>query len=660
MSFTPVAIALLCGYALLGMLAGRRRDRLVTLGALCQGAAMGLAGFDAVQVLVSGDPIVVELPVASEVFTGRFVLDPLAAVFVLALVIVGLAIAVYAPAYLRRAEHRMSAATQQILLAVLEASLLAVLIADDVIGFFVPWEIMTATATALVLADGQRFEVKRAAILYVVVTHIGTLAALCGILLLAGDGGLGFSEIRAADHGGFAHGLGVVLVLAGCGAKAGVVPLHVWLPEAHPVAPSHISALLSGVILKVGVYAMLRAALDLGGPPPEWVGYLLLGAGLVSAILGVLYALLQHDLKRLLAFHSVENIGIILLGVGLGVVARHAGMPTLAALAMSAGLFHVINHAVFKALLFLCAGSVHLGTHTHDLEEMGGLARAMPSTARAFLIGALAISALPPLNGFASEWLILESFIGSKDASSELLRAVAPLLAAGLALTGALAAACFVKAYAVAFLALPRSEHARQASEAPAACRAAQNGLAVACIALGLGSPWIVVVISNAAAGLGGWPRLPGSTELGGAGVGVVQPLWLAGVGLVLALVLLALLRRRQVRRTQTWACGLGTVEGRAAYTASAFANPIRRIFSGVYQFERATEPVEGEPPYFVTRSRTRGAMAPVFERYLYQPAVRALKGTADRVTPWVPPTVNRGLMLFAITVAILLIWAVS
>jgi hydrogenase-4 component B len=291
---------------------------------------------------------------------------------------------------------------------------------------------------------------------------------------------------------------------------------------------------------------------------------------------------------------------------------------------------------------------------------MGGLARGMPSTARAFLIGALAISALPPLNGFASEWLILEGFIGAKDASSELLRALAPLLAAGLALTGALAAACFVKAYAVAFLALPRSEHASRASDAPRGCRLAQNGLALTCIALGLGAPWVVVVLSSAGAGLGGWPALPDSTTLGGAGVGVVQPIWLAGIGLGVALVLLLWLRRSAARRTQTWACGLGTVEGRAAYTASAFANPIRRIFSGVYQFERATEPIEGTPPYFVTRSRTRGAMAPLFERYLYQPAVRALKGTAERITPWIPPTVNRGLMLFAITVAVLLIWAVS
>jgi hydrogenase-4 component B len=653
------AIALLCGYAAVAALIRGGDRRVVVAGSVVQLIALGLAAAEAIRVLVAGQPIRYYLDVDTALRVGNLALDPLAAVFVLAVAVCGVAIAIYAPAYLARAEHRMGPVVQQGLLALLEASLLGVLIADDLVTFFIPWEVMTAIGTGLVLADGHRAEVKRAAILYIVINHIGTLAALTGLLLLAGDGPLDFDAIRVAERSALDQHLGVALTLVGFGTKAGVVPLHVWLPEAHPVAPSHVSALLSGVILKIGVYAMLRAALDLGGAPAEWIGYVLLAAGLVSALLGVLYALVQHDLKRLLAFHSVENIGIILLGVGLGVVARHAGEPELAAIGIAAGLFHVLNHAVFKALLFLCAGSVHLGAHTRDLEEMGGLIRPMPSTARAFLIGALAISALPPLNGFASEWLILEGFIHAADADRELLAATAPLLAAGLALTGALAAACFVKAYAVGFLALPRSEHVARAVEAPASCRVAQNLLAVTCVVLGLGSPWLIGVLSRAGAGLG-WAELPVDATLGGASTGLAEPIWMAAIGVALALGLLAWLRRAQVRRAQTWACGQGTVEGRAAYTASAFANPIRRIFGGLYRFERTTEPVEGEAPYFVTRSRTRGALAPLFERYLYQPAVKSLEYAADRLAPWLPPTVNRGLMLFAITVAILLIWAAS
>jgi hydrogenase-4 component B len=617
-------------------------------------------------VLAAGEAVTTTISIDAAFAPGELTLDPLAAVFVLALVLVGGAVALYAPAYLARAGHRMSGVTQQALLGLLEASMLGVLVAADLMSFLVSWELMTALATALVLADGHRAEVKRAAVLYIVITHIGTLAALAGLLLLLGDApDLSFASLRAAAESRteLVRGAAVVLALVGFGTKAGVVPLHVWLPEAHPVAPSHVSALLSGVILKVGVYAMLRVILDLAGPAAAWTGYVLLAVGLASALLGVLYALMQHDLKRLLAFHSVENIGIILLGVGLAICARDAGVPALAAVAMAAGLFHVVNHAVFKALLFLCAGSVHLGTHTRDLEEMGGLARRMPSTARAFLVGALAISALPPLNGFASEWLLLQSFIGGMGAPSALLRATAPLFAAGLALTGALAAACFVKAFAVAFLALPRSPRADQAVEVPASLRVAQNGLVVACVALGLGSPWVVGIISRAAATLDpvGFPVLEASASLGGPGLASVQPITLAAAGAAVALAILMLLRRRgRARLAQTWACGLGSVEGRAAYSATAFANPIKRIFSTLYRFERETEPVEGVPPYFVTRSRTHGDIAPLFERYLYRPAVDALHWLSARVAPWSTPTVNRGLILLALVVAGLLWWAAS
>jgi hydrogenase-4 component B len=536
--------------------------------------------------------------------------------------------------------------------------MLGVLIATDVIGLFIAWELMTALATALVLADGQRADVKRAAILYIVITHIGTLAALAGLLMLGG-GELSFAALRTAAPTA-ARTPALILCLVGFGTKAGVVPLHVWLPEAHPVAPSHVSALLSGVILKVGVYALVRTVLDVGGPPDAWMGFALLAVGLASALIGVLYALMQHDLKRLLAFHSVENIGIILLGVGLGVCARAAGLPALAAIAMAAGLFHVINHAAFKALLFLCAGSVHLGTHTRDLEEMGGLLRRMPSTARAFLVGALAISALPPLNGFASEWLILQGFIGSAHAPAGLLRATAPLLAAGLALTGALAAACFVKAFAVAFLALPRSTHAERAAEAPAPLRLAQNGLAAACILLGIGAPVVVATLARAAHALDpGYPLVEDGLALGGAGLATVEPLALAAAGAVaFAGIWLYLRAAGRARRPLTWACGQGTVDGRAAYTASAFANPIKRIFSTLYQFERETVPIEGEPPYFVSRARTHGSLLPLFERYLYRPAVRLLHWASAKMAPLSSPSVNRGLVAFAFVIALLVWWA--
>ncbi|MHB8872426.1 MAG: proton-conducting transporter transmembrane domain-containing protein, partial [Myxococcaceae bacterium] len=411
---------LLVLYAALALAAGRTAPSLfVRLGSWIQGTALALCAVDVVRVLSSGTALTLELPFKGPFAPHLLRLDPLSAVFVAALVLVGGAIALYAPSYLDKAGHRMSGTALQAVLALLEASILDVVLATDLVGFFLAWELMTALATVVVLADGHRPEVKRAAILYIVITHIGTFSALGGLLLLLGDApSFSFEALKAAaaQRPPLLYGVGVSLALVGFGTKAGVVPLHVWLPEAHPVAPSHVSALLSGVIIKVGVYAMVRTVLDLAGPPPSWVGYALLVVGLTSALLGVLYALAQHDLKRLLAFHSVENIGIILLGVGLGICAQNAGLPALASVAMAAGLFHVINHAVFKGLLFLCAGSVHLGTHTHDLEEMGGLIKKMPSTARSFHIAALALSALPPLNGFASEWLVLQGCIASSHA----------------------------------------------------------------------------------------------------------------------------------------------------------------------------------------------------------------------------------------------------
>ena len=634
------------------------------LAALGQLLGLGVAGADAVRVLVTGERLTCNLPFSGPLAPGPLVLDPLAAVFVIALALVGCAVALYAPGYLARAHHRMSAPTQQALLLVLETAIIGVLCASDLIGFFICWEVMTALATALVLADGHDPEVKRAAILYIAITHIGTLAALAGLLILSsGASELSFDALRTAiGHASPAtRSAGLALALLGFGTKAGVVPVHVWLPEAHPVAPSHVSALLSGVILKIGIYAMLRTCLDLAGPPDMLIGYTLIVVGMVSALVGVLYALVQHDLKRLLAFCSVENVGIILLGVGIAICAFNSGLPTIGALAMAGALLHVINHAVFKGLLFLCAGSVHLATHSRDLEQLGGLMRPMPSTGRAFLIGALAISALPPLNGFASEWLILQGCVGAAHAHGGLLRAAAPLLAAGLALAGALAAACFVKAFAVGFLALPRSRAAENATEAPRSLRLAQNLLALTCVILGLGALWAVAALSHVPASLGlGFPIIEPSWLLGGLGVASVSPLALAAGGLVVGSGLYLYLRRAPARSQMTWACGQGTVEGRAAYSASAFANPIRRIFSNLYRFERATEPVEGVPPYFVKRSRTRGALAPLFERYLYEPSLRFLHWCAAKLEPWVSPTVNRGLALFAATLALLLWWASS
>ena len=339
--------------------------------------------------------------------------------------------------------------------------------ASNAFFFLIAWEIMALTAYCLVSFEHEKSEDAHAGVLFFIMSHIGTGCLILGFLLLfqaAGGqspGDYAFDAFRTLGEkmSPGRRDAAFLLFLFGFGVKAGIVPLHIWLPEAHPVAPSNASALLSGVMIKTGIYGLTRVLFDFMGTPPNWWGVTILTIGTISAVLGVLYALMEHDLKRLLAYHSIENIGIILMGLGAALMFLHTHHPVLATLALIAGLYHTINHAIFKALLFLGAGAVLHATHTRNMEEMGGLIKRMPKTAFFFLIGAVAISALPPLNGFVSEWLTYQSLLQGFGTTDSLVRLMFPLSGAMLALTGALAAACFVKAFGITFLAQPRSEH---------------------------------------------------------------------------------------------------------------------------------------------------------------------------------------------------------
>jgi len=288
-----------------------------------------------------------------------------------------------------------------------------------------------------------------------------------------------------------------VLFFLGFGVKAGVIPFHIWLPAAHPVAPSNISALLSGIVIKTGIYGMARLFFDALGVLPAWAGVFILVMGVASAVLGVLYALMEHDLKRLLAYHSIENIGIILMGLGAALIFRVVGHLQLAAVALIGAMFHTLNHAIFKCLLFLGSGSVLHATGTRNMDRLGGLIRPMPVTAFCFLIGAVAISGLPPLNGFVSEWLTYQSLLAGFGATGGLTRILFPIAGSMLALTGALAAACFVKAFGITFLALPREAESRQVHEAPRSMLIGMGWLTTACVALGLGVTWFLPVFDD-------------------------------------------------------------------------------------------------------------------------------------------------------------------
>src|SRR5437899_2298172 len=475
--------------------------------------------------------------------------DGLSAFF---LTVVGLAAAaasVYGFGYSAHYDGRYSLRLLGAMFNVLLLSLAIQVLADNALTFLVTWEVMSLSAYLLVLVEHDQPGTVRAANWYLAVSHAGFAALIAAFLVLAaGDMTGSFAAMRSVGLTPGTRDLVFLLALVGFGTKAGIIPLHIWLPMAHPVAPSHVSAVMSGVVIKMGIYGFVRVLLDLMGGGPVWWGAVVLGAGSVSALLGVLYALMEHDLKRLLAYHSVENIGIILIGVGTGMIFHSYGLMTLAALGFIGGLYHTINHASFKGLLFLGAGSVLHGTHTRNMEEMGGLIKRMPWTALFFLIGSVAISALPPLNGFASEWIVFQVLLGGFNIPLPEIAALIPVAVGMLALTSGLAAACFIKAFGMTFLAIPRSHEAEHAHESALSMRIGMAILALACIGLGLSPFAVVPILGGALAGLGGLPNTQAAFALNVSlqtpgSFGKMSPT-LAALGLLIILGLVPLAMR--------------------------------------------------------------------------------------------------------------------
>lgn len=605
------------------------------------GAILGSALMVAIAVgVLAGDPISGRFGAhaASGIAFGYHV-TPLAAWFLLVLGLVAAPVAVYSIGYLPHAVPDDKTAPVGASFNVLLAAVAVVFAADDVVTFLFAWEIMTLATAALVATEHEIRSTRRAAYVYLVMSHVGTGCVLGGFLVLASaSGSLSFDAVLAGNvvSGRWRDGL-FVLFFLGFGVKAGVIPLHVWLPEAHPAAPSSISALMSAVLIKAGIYGLFRVcAFGLGVPDVNW-GLAVMAIGAVSAILGVLYALAQSDLKRLLAYSTIENAGIILLGLGAGMTASALGRRDLAAIGIAASLFHVLNHALFKGLLFLSAGSVVLATGTRHIEALGGLIRRMPWTALFFLVGALAVSGLPPLNGFASEWLTFQALLLGFASLTGVTRMTFPLAGALLAMTSALAAACFVKAFGIVFLAFPRSRAATDAHESLAVMLIPQGLLAVLCVVVGLFPGAVLRPIGTVIVSLPGL-RLPrGVPEAaltmapGPVGFDHVAPMALSltlAVGLLGAVTLTA---ARAMRRVPTWGCG-GELGAATEYTGTAFSKPLMMIFKTVYRPTREVEALADVSPYFPREVRYRTALEPVFERYLYGPLTRGVLGVAERL----------------------------
>ena len=505
-------------------------------------------------------------------------------------------------------------------------------LAANTVTFLVAWELMALSSWLLVAREAGA---GRAAWVYGVMTHAGFACVLAGMLLLgAWTGSLSFADWRAAAPALDPTSRGVVFALLAVGfaAKAGVIPLHVWLPLAHPAAPSHVSALMSGVMVKIGIYGLVRAGLDWLGDGPVWWGTAILGAGIVSALVGVLYALVDRDLKRVLAFSTIENVGIVLIGLGSGMVFRAAGVPDLAALAVVAALYHVANHAAFKALLFLGAGSVVHGTGTRNREALGGLVKRMPWTAATFLLASVAIAGLPPLNGFVSEWLTFQALLQNLRVARPELNLLFALGIAALALTVGLAAAAFVRAFGITFLAMPRTDAAEHAHEAPRLMRAGMVSLGVACVALAVGPTLLVPVLMAVAPSTAPAPLAVGAwgTVRVASGFATLSMPAIA-LGLALAVVApLALLRalgaRRGRRMYETWGCGRMRQTARMEYTATAFASPFARVFDFFYRPVRTLE-IDAHPEsrFFVSRMAYDSRPRSIFDDWLYGPVVGAI-----------------------------------
>jgi len=602
-------------------------------------------------------------------------LDVLSGYFLTVVGLLAFFVSIYSVGYVKAYLGLRPVTSLVVFYALFLAGMLLVVLADDALFFLIAWELMAAASYFLVLFEDEKIENRRAAFLYLVVAHVGAIAILLSFGIMAGlaTGFAGFQSytfdaMRATELPAGLAAAAFLLAFFGFSAKAGVIPLHIWLPEAHPVAPSNVSALMSGVMLKTAIYGIVRVTFDLIGEFPWWWGALVLVFGLVSAVMGVLYALMQHDLKRLLAYHSVENIGIILIGIGLAMIFSSFNMSLLAALALIAGLYHTLNHAMFKGLLFMGAGAVLHATHERNMEEMGGLIRHMPWTAVLFLIGCVSISALPPFNGFVSEWLTYQAFLLSPSLPSPLLNLLIPLGAALLALTGALAAACFVKAFGVTFLGHPRGHRRHAVHEADWPMRTGMMLAAAACLLLGV-LPTVMIdwmdplaeslvggTIAKSASGFG-WMWL---TPIAAARASYSAPIAFVGIlAVVVVTYLLLHARPGAIRRTPLWDCGFEKVTPRMQYTATSFSMPLRRIFGFFFSIKEHVRRLPPEShPAFPERVHYHLRVRDRFWMWIYQPVVDASFWLSRRIGRLQQGRIQIYLIYSFVTILVLLIFS--
>ena len=606
----------------------------------------------------------VVLPLGLPWIGANFRIDALAAFFLVVINLGGAAASLYGLGY-----GRHESAPERVLpfFPVFLAGMNLVLLAADAFTFLFSWEFMSLASWALVMTHHRDEDNRKAGYVYIVMASFGTLALLLAFGLMAGpEGGYAFATMRAQGTSPGLAGLVLALALLGTGSKAGLVPLHVWLPLAHPAAPSHVSALMSGVMTKVAIYGFIRITFDLLGPVAWWWSVPVLVAGAVTATLGVLSALMQTDIKRALAYSTIENIGLIFVALGLALAFQGNGMKAAAALAMTAALFHVLNHSLFKSLLFFGAGAVLSATGERQMEKLGGLLNRMPVTGLLFLVGSVAISALPPLNGFASEWLMLQAILLSPQLPQWALKLLVPAVGAMLALAAALAAACFVRAFGISFLGRPRSEAAAGAHEVDRLSIAAMAILAILCLLAGIVPAVIIDAVAPVVQGLTG-TRMPVQTDVAWLSIvpiaesrssynGLLVFIFIAASAFLAAFTIHRLASDK-LRRAPAWDCGFPDQSPATQYTADSFAQPLRRVFGG-FAF-RVQEDVHMPLPGDGSPARLTVKLHDLVWEWIYEPVVRLVNVLAEQLNHLQFLTIRRYLSLvFGLLVLLLLVLA--
>ncbi len=622
--------------------------------------------------IITGKPMAWMIPNIIPFFDLEIFVDGISAFFLLIIGIVSFAVSIFSIGYSKEYQTEKRTVALGFLFNTFILSMILVLASNNAFFFLVFWELMSLTSFFLVIYDHDKEENLKSGMTYLIMTHLGTAFIFASFLLgYIQTGSFSFDSFRHGSAGFplFVKNLVFVFAFIGFGTKAGMVPLHVWLPKAHPSAPSNVSALMSAVMIKIGIYGMIRTIFDFSGfgasPDFAWWGMLLIVFGSASAIVGVLYAVVERDIKRALAFSSIENIGIILIGLGLSIVFTSFHLTTFAVLALVASMYHAINHAFFKGLLFMGAGSVVSVTHTKNIEQLGGLVKQMPWTSLLFLIGAISISGLPPFNGFISEWFTMQSLLSSYHIPSTILQISIAFASLPFALTIGIAAATFVKLFAMTFLSKARSKHAINIKEVSHSMILGMSILAAVCVLFGV-VPYLGTSLISTAFHLSSQPSSPlDSISIQNNSGKSFANLSMPVVVIVISSVSIAIFGFIRVlggntKKTTygTWDCGFGGLNERMEYTPTSLSQPMRAVFKVFFKPHNQTEKESfGENPYLLKSIKIETVIKNIFEETLYAPIVSSFVFFFDKVRRLQTGKINAYLLYIMITLVLLLLF---